>query len=71
MRVVIVYCKLFGVIILFCICPRRSGHEVPIASQKDKCYSLFCNFSSVYEWKRVTPLKVRALKMIYYILGYR
>ena len=30
--------------------------------QQDKCYFLFCNFSSLYEWKSVTPLKVRALK---------
>ena len=26
------------------------GHDVPVNIQKDKCYSLFCNFLSLYEW---------------------
>ena len=30
--------------------------------QQDKDFPLFCNFLSLYEWKRVIPLKVRALK---------
>ena len=41
--------------------------EVPVNLQQDKCYSLFCNFLSLYEWKSVTPLKVRALRMGYLV----
>ena len=41
--------KLLGVRILCsCSCPCRSGHNVSINLQ-DKCYSLFCNFSSLDE----------------------
>ena len=40
---------------------------VPVNLQQDKCYSLFCNFLSLYEWKNVTLLKVRALRMGYHI----
>ena len=38
-------CKLLGVRIL-CSCsgPHRSGHDVPVNLQQDKCYSLFNNF---------------------------
>ena len=46
-----------------CSCSGGSGHNVPINFQQDNCYSLFCNFLSLYEWKHVIPLKVRALKM--------
>ena len=28
----------------------RSAHHVPVNLQQDKCYSLFCNFLSLYEW---------------------
>ena len=35
--------------------------------QQDKGYSLFCNFLSVYECESVRPLKVRALRMGYFI----
>lgn len=35
---------------------------VSVKVQKDKCYSLFCNFLSLYEGK-VTLLKVRVLRM--------
>ena len=42
-------CKLLGVRILCSyICPHRSGHNVPVNLQQDKCYSLFCNFLSLY-----------------------
>ena len=41
----------------------RSGHNVPIKLQQDDCYSLFCNFLSLCEWKSAMPLKVRALRM--------
>ena len=44
---------------------RRSGHYVPVSLQQDKCSSRFCNFSSLYEWENVIPLKVRALRMGY------
>ena len=47
-----------------CSCPGRSGHNVPINLQ-DKCYSLFCNFLSLYEGKIVTCLKVTAVGMGY------
>ena len=33
-----------------CICPCRSGHDIPINLQQDKCCSLFCKFLSLYEW---------------------
>ena len=49
--------KLLGVGIL---CSRRC-HEVPVNLQQDKRYFLLCNFSSLYEWRSVTPLKVRTL----------
>ena len=59
-------CRLLGVGILCSgSCPRRSGHDVPVNLQQDKCYSLFCNFLSLNEWKSVTPLKVRALRKGY------
>ena len=42
--------KLLGVgILCSSSCPCRSGHNVSINLQ-DKCYSLFCNFSSLDEW---------------------
>ena len=46
-------------------CPWRSVHNVPINSQQDNCYFLFCKFLSPYKWKNVIPLKVRALRMGY------
>ena len=36
--------------------------DVPVNLQQDKGYSLFCNSLSLYEWKSVIPLKVRALR---------
>ena len=36
---------------------------VPLNIQKDKWYSLLCNFLSLYEWKSVVLLKVRTLRM--------
>ena len=39
--------------------------HIPVNLQQDKCYSLFCNFLSLYEWKSVIPLKVRALRVGY------
>ena len=32
------------------ICPCRSGHDIPINLQQDKCCSMFCKFLSLYEW---------------------
>ena len=59
-------CRLLGVRVLCsCICPSRSGHDVPVNLQQDKGYSLFCSFLSLYEWKSVIPLEVRALRMGY------
>ena len=49
-RGVVSCCKLLGLGILCCCsCPQRSGQDVPINLQQDKCYSLFCNFLSRYE----------------------
>ena len=45
----------------------RSGQDVPINLQKNKCYSPFCNFLSLYEWENVIPLKIRALRMGYLV----
>ena len=54
--------KLLGIGILCpCSCPCRSGHDVPVNLQWDKCYFLFCNFLSLYEWESVILLKVRTL----------
>ena len=59
--------KLLGARILCSYsCPHRSGQDVPINLQKDKC-SLFCNFLSLGEWKIVTPLKIRALRVGYHV----
>ena len=38
-------------------CPGRSGYNVPINLQQDKCYSLLCNILSLNEWKSVLPLR--------------
>ena len=59
-------CKFLGAGIL-CSCnyPGRSGHDVPVNLQHDKCYFLFCNLVSLYEWESVILLKVRALRMGY------
>ena len=63
-RSVVGCCKLLSAENLCsCSCPHRSGHRGPINLQQDKCYSLFCNFLSLYEWKR--SLKVIALRMGY------
>ena len=59
-------CKLVGVgILCSCICLCGSGHGVPINLQQDKCYSLFWNFLSLYEWKSVIPLEIRPWRMSY------
>ena len=45
-------CKLLVAgILCSCSCPHRSGHNVPINLQQDKCYYLFHTFFSLYEWK--------------------
>ena len=42
-------CKPLGAGILCpCSCPRRSGQDVPLNLPQDKCYSLFCNFLSLW-----------------------
>ena len=58
-------CKLLGARILcFCSCSYRFGYNLAVNLQKNSCYLLFYNF--LYEWKSVTPLKVRALRMGYH-----
>ena len=47
-----------------CSSPPQPGRNVPINFQQNKCYSLFCNFLSLYEWKRVIALKLRALEWL-------
>ena len=42
----------------------KSAQDVSVNFQ-DKCYSLFCNFVSQYEWESVILLKVRAFRMGY------
>ena len=57
------WCKLLGIgILCSCSCLHRSGHNVPVNLQRDKCYSLFCNFLSLCECKRVIPLKGQRLE---------
>ena len=47
-RGVVSCCKLLGVgILCSCSCPCRSGHDVPVNLQQDKCYSPFSNFLSL------------------------
>ena len=51
-------CRVLGFRIL-CSCshPHRSGHNIPVNLEQDKCYSLFYNFFSLHEWKSIIPLK--------------
>ena len=65
------FSKNFFFVEIFCSysCPGRSGLDVTVNLQQHKCYFLFCNFLSLYEWKSVTPLKVRTLS-IGHISGY-
>ena len=60
-------CKLLGVgtFVLAAVHLGRSGHDVLVNLPQDRCYSLFCSFLSLCEWKSVIPLKVRALRMDY------
>lgn len=46
-------------ILCFCSCPPRSGHDIPVNLQQNRCYSLFCNFLS----RNVIILKVTALRI--------
>ena len=46
-------------------CPHRSGHDVPVNLQQDKCYSLCCNFLSVYKWKSIIPFKVIIMSILH------
>ena len=48
-------CKSTKILQFLQLCPLRSGHNVPINLQQDKCYSLFYNFVSLYEWETVIP----------------
>ena len=49
-RGVVSCCKLLGIGILrSCNDPLRSGHDVTVNLQQDKCYSLFFNFLSLCE----------------------
>ena len=50
-RVLANYFTILGVgIFRSCSCPRRSGRVFPVSFQQGKCYCLFCNFLSQYEW---------------------
>ena len=61
---IVMVCKLLGVgILCSCSCPSWFGHNGPVNLQQDKCYSLFCHFLSLYEWKSVLPGKIRALRL--------
>ena len=58
--------KLLGARILCsCNCPGRSGHDVPINLQQTNVILCSADIVSLSEWKRVIPLKVRALRMGY------
>ena len=47
-------CKHLGVgILCTCSCPERSGNNVSVNFQEDKCYSLFCNISSLCKWENI------------------
>ena len=50
-------CKLLCVVSFFLAAVHRSGQDVPVNLQQNKCYSLFYNFLSLYEWKSVIPLR--------------
>ena len=51
----LVVAKPLGVgILCSCICPHSSDHNVPVNFQLAKCYSLFCNFLFLCEWKCYT-----------------
>ena len=43
----------------------RSDYNIPVNLQQDKCYSLFCRFLSLFEWKNIIPLKIRTLRMFF------
>ena len=48
--------------------PGRSGHSVPVNQHQDKCYSLFSNFSSLYEWT-LKGLPENGLSCIFQAVG--
>ena len=56
--------KLLGAgILCSCPCPQKSGQDIPVNLQQDRCCSLVCNLLSLYKWKSVlSPLKFRALR---------
>ena len=63
-------CKLLSVGILCShICPLRSGQDVPVNLQQDKCYSLFCNFLSLYEWTLKGQSPETRLSCIFHAIG--
>ena len=50
-----------------CSCPCRSGLNIPVNLQRDKCILCSTTFFSLCEWKSVIPLKVKALRMGYLV----
>ena len=56
-------------ILCSCSCPPRSDHDVPINLQPDKCYSLFCNFLSLYEWTLEGQSPENSLSCIFQVIG--
>ena len=45
----------WGQNICSCSCPHRSGHDAPVNLEQEECYSLLCNFLSLYEWEWAFP----------------
>ena len=63
-------CRLLGAgILCSCSCSPRSGCDVPVNLQQDKCYSLFCNFLSLYEWTLEGQSPENRLSCIFQAVG--
>lgn len=64
------FCRLLDVRLLCsCTCPHRSGHDLLVNLQKDKCYSLFCNFLYLYEWTFKDQSSENMLSCIFQAIG--
>ena len=56
-------------ILCSCSCPARSGQDVPVNLQQDKCNSLSCNFLSLYEWILKSQSPENRLSCIFQAIG--
>ena len=56
-------------ILCSCNCLSRSGHDVSVNFQQDTCYSLFCNFLSLYEWTLKDQSPENGLSCIFHAVG--